>query len=475
MNACAEKLKAIKPGLCRAVPAIALIFFLSWCCLTVRSGFDSDDADPEILNMSWRLANGEKIYRDIHTPPYAFAAYTPLYYAIVALPLKLFGLSYLPARGITLLALISIGWAFALLTRTWRRKPVDGLWAVCLAVLIPAILYNGVRSHPQMMAVALSVWSLVFFLRDRWFPSLVISPLLAVLAFYTKQSQITLPIAMVLYLAWNRRQWLLPYVSVGLAAGLVPFLWLQKATGGLFFLDAFRLANLSFNPAAIPVELLHWAGPIFLFIGVAAVVLWRRFRQRQWGVLDWYLACAFPITILSLGRAGAHSQYVVELVFAVLLYLLHTTGFPDIKGKEVLIAIQILCLFGYGLAFISVEEGPKTFAAYRAAGDVFSLLKNDSGPVLSEQGSFPLFGRGRVYIQLFHFVGLWRVGLWDQRLVLKDIESRHYSWVILERELEDPAPVEPDDERYTPQMVSALRSNYALHSKHYPYYVYVPR
>jgi hypothetical protein len=471
----ASLLTAIKPALCRAVPAMALVCLLSWCCITFRSGFDCDDANPEILNMSWQLANGEDIYRDIHVPPYAFAAYSPLYYAIVALPLKLTGLSYLPARGITLVALFFIGWAFAQLSGIWNKKPGYGIWAVLLGVTVPAVLYNSIRCHPQMMAVALSLWSLVFFLRNRWFPTLVISPILAVLAFYTKQSQIALPIALALYLAWNRRQWLIPYVLVGLATGLAPFLWLQKITSGRFFLDAFRLAELAFDFGKIPITLLHWAGPIFLFIAVALVVLWRRFRTERWTPLDWYLACLFPITVISLGRAGSHSQYVVELIFGVLLYLLHTTGLPEIKGRDVLVAVQILCLFGYGLAFIFIEEGPWDYAALRSADKVFSLVAKDHAPILSQQGSFPLFSRGRIYIQLFHFIGMWHVGLWDQELLLKEIRAHHYSWVILQRRLDDPNPVDSHDDKYTPEMVAMLRRNYELHSIFYPYYVYIPR
>ena len=85
-----------------------------------------------------------------------------------------------------------------------------------------------------MTAVALSVWSLVFFLRNRWMETVILSPLFAVLAFYTKQTQIALPLAMAVYLVFRNRRWLLPYVSVLCLGGLIPFLWLQRITGGSF-------------------------------------------------------------------------------------------------------------------------------------------------------------------------------------------------------------------------------------------------
>jgi len=470
-----KRLARARPWLCRAVPAVSLICFLAWCYITVRPDFDWDDANPEVLNIAWRLANGEAIYRSIDSPPFSFAAYTPLYYGVVALALKITGLSYLPAKLITLLFALSIGWAMVLLGRQWQRPARNGVWAAFLFFLIPAVLYNAIRCHTQMMAVALSIWSLVFFLRDRWFPTLIISPLLAVLAFYTKQTQVALPLAMVLYLALSRRRWLLPYAVTGAAAGLIPLIWLQKATGGYFLFNVLNLAGLTYSVWDIPPVLIHWLGPIFLFVAVAASTLWWRFREARWEPIDYYLACLLLITVFSVGRAGAHSQYVVELAAVILLYLLRTTGLPDIRGREVLVAAQLLVLLSYTPAFVFLEEGPWDVASIRAAGKIYPLIEGGSGPILSQQGSFALFSRGGIYIQLFHFVGLARVGLWDQRPLLKDIEQHAFSWVITEFPIEAAAPSGTDRERFSPEILVALRNNYQRREAIYPYYLYGPR
>ena len=470
-----KRLARARPWLCRAVPVVALICFLAWCYVTVRPDFDWDDANPEILNIAWRLANGEAIYRGIDSPPYSFAAYTPLYYAVIALPMKLTGLSYLPAKLLTLLFALSIGWAMVHLGRQWQRATRDGIWTVFLFFLIPAVLYNTVRCHAQMMAVALSVWSLVFFLRNRWFPTLIVSPLLAVLAFYTKQTQVALPLAMVAYLALHRRRWLLPYAMTGVAAGLIPLIWLQKATDGYFLFDVLRLAGLSYNVWDIPPVLIHWLGPMFLFVAVAAITLWWRFQEARWDPIDFYLACLLLTTVVSVGRAGAHSQYFVELAAVVLLYLLRTTGLPRIQGREVLVAAQLLLLLCYTPAFVFLEEGPWDMASIRAAKQVYPLIDGGSGPILSQQGSFALFSRGEIYVQLFHFAGLARVGLWDQRPLLKDIDERAFSWVITEFPIEAGATNSTDRERFTPEILAALRNNYRRREAIYPYYLYGPR
>src|SRR5512135_649844 len=105
-GATARRWGRVLQWLCRMLPAFAVLSLLAWCCVSLRRDFAWDDADPEILNQAWRMARGEKIYRGVDSPPFAFAAYTPLYYAVVALLLKLTGLSFLPAKLVSLLSAV---------------------------------------------------------------------------------------------------------------------------------------------------------------------------------------------------------------------------------------------------------------------------------------------------------------------------------------------------------------------------------
>jgi hypothetical protein len=464
-----------RPALCRFLPAVALVCFLAWCYVSVRSNFSWDDADPEILNQSWRLAKGESIYRGIDAPPFAFAAYPPLYYALAALLLKFTGLSFIPARLLSFLAALAIGWALVRLNRQWNKNGQGGIWTACFLFLIPAFLYNSTRAHVQMMAVALSIWSLVFFLRDRWEEKFLISPVLAVLAFYTKQTQVALPLAIMIYLAFRDRRRLLPYAATLAAAGLIPFLWLQKITDGYFLFDTVRLADLSYSVLRIPQIFIHHAGPLLPFLCLALAASWKRFRNGIWEPLDCYLASVLGITLLSLGRLGAHGQYVLELLIVALLYLLRTTGLPAIKGRDVLVSIQILLLFLYTPLFIFLEEGQFDIPANKAATRIYSLLEGHPGPILSQQGSFVLFSRGEIFIQLFHFIGLSRAGIWDQNLLLREINRHTFSVVITEFPIERQALSGNARERFTPEMLAALCRSYQRMEAIYPYYLYLPR
>jgi len=467
------------PILCRWVPVFAVFCIAAWCFVSLHTDFSSDDADPEILNQAWRLASGKGIYGDIHSPPFAFPAYTPLYYALVAALMQFTGLSFIPAKLLSFAAALAIGAAFMQLSLKWIGSRYNGLWAALFLFLVPAFLFNAIRSHAQMTAVAFSIWSLVFFLKNSWRATTIISPLLAILALYTKQTQIALPLAMILFLAVRNRRWLISYTATLAVAGIIPFLWLQWITEGKFFLNTFAQGKLTYNALQIPLVLIHHAGPVFLCIGLALILCWKKRKSREWQVMDYYLVSVLILTIVTLGRIGAHGQYVVEFLVVSILYLVYATDFPFLKRRKLLVSVQILFLFIYAPLFIFVEEGIGNISSYRAAKKIYPLLQEssgpDPGPILSQQGSFALFARGEIYIQLFHFSGLSRAGLWDQQHLLESIDKRIFSWTITEFPIERGDISADDRERFTPEYLEALKRNYQLEKAVPPYYLYTPK
>jgi len=463
----------VRPYLVRFVPVAAAICFLCWCYVAVRPAHAWDDAEPEILNQAWRLSQGEQIYRTIDTPPYVHTAYPPLYFAVVAVGLKLTGLSYLPAKIVSFFSVLAIGAAMALLARAWRGSARWGLWATCCLFLIPAFLYNSTRAHVQMMAVAFSVWSFVLFLRkDRL--ATITSAALAVLAVYTKQTQVALPLAMMVYLALHERRRLVPYgATVGLT-GMIAFVWLQWVTDGYFLRHTVKLNALSYHLIDIPLVVLHYAGPIFLFIGVAAYQVFKRFREGRAEAVDFYFAGVGLATVISCGRLGAHTQYVVELCVVVFIVLMRTIEFGTMRGLDQIFTWQLVLLLLYSPLFVFVEEGRFGMASNRAAKEIHALIRTEQGPVLAQQGSFALFSRGELHIQLFHFTALARAGLWDMGKLQREVDSRYFAWVITEFPIEG-GMLGPDDlERFTPEIVDALRRNYSRAGAIPPYFIYRP-
>jgi hypothetical protein len=466
---------ALEPRLRRLVPAIAAITVLLWAPLVLRARHSWDDADPEILNNAYRLSRGEPLYRTVEGPPWNHNPYTPLYLAVVAAGLRMTGLSYTPARLVTFLATLAVAAAIVLLARRWRLPAREGAWAFCLLALVPAFLYNAARPHPQMLAVALSVWSFLLFESPRPLLAELASPLLAVLAVYTKQTHIALPLALSLWLLRYDRARLPRYAGAMVVLALVPALAIERATQGAFSTCVFGLNLLPYSALQIAPVFIHQAGIAGGFIALALVRLWHRLRTARLEPLDLYLAAVLLVTVPSLGRAGAHGQYVLELLVVTVVYLLRSGGLRFPAGREALGAAQLALVLLYAPAFVLLEEGPFARASIAAAPSIRSLIETRQGPVLSQQGSFSLFTRGEIHVQLFDFTSFSRAGLWDQAPLLREVAGKKLSWVVTEAPLEQPLE-DPDDlERFTPELHEALARCYQPVAHLGPYYVYRPR
>jgi len=465
---------ALEARLRRLVPLWVLVVVALWTPLVSDAHHSWDDADPEILNHAWRVACGRPLYHPIDAPPWVLNPYTPLYPLVVAAGLRVTGLSYRPARLVSLLAFAAIVLALVHLARRAGRGTAEALWSAALLLLVPATLYNFSRPHPQMLAVALSLWGFVLFESPRRVCAEVVSPLLAVLAVYTKQDQFVLPLALGAWLLWRDRPRLVRYATAVAAFGLVPVPFLQAATGGTFLESVVGMNFLPYDPAQIAPVLGEHAGIFIGFLGLALVRLWPRLRRPEIEPLDVYFALLVPVTVASLGRAGAHGQYVVELLVLAVVYLLRHGGLRFGAGREAVACVQLGLLLAYAPAFVLLQEGLWDRASLRSAPAVRALLSTEPGPILSQQGSFPLFTRGEIHVQLFHFAALARQGRWDQRPLLREVEEGRLAWVVTEFALEG-EPDEDGRERFTPELRSALARHYVRRASLYPYYVYRPR
>ncbi len=464
---------ALEARLARPVPWMALVTLLLWSPLVLHADHSWDDADPEVLNHAFRLAQGAALYHPINGPPWVVNPYTPLYFALVAAGLKITGLSYYPARFVSVVATGALAAAFVVLSRRWRGQARDGVWAVCLLVLVPAFLYNLARPHPQMLAVALSVWSFVLFESPRPAVANLLSPFLAVLAVYTKQTQIILPLALVVWLVWRDRS-RIPLYAVAVALfGLVPAVCLEVATRGAFLRCIFGMNLLPYRAWEIAPVLIHEAGPLWAFLWLAAV----RFRSRLRALepMDFYCVAVALTTIPSLGRVGAHGQYVLEMLVTTVIYLLRTGGLGFPAGRNALGVAQLAGLLLYAPSFVLLEVGPFARQSISAAPSVRALLQTEQGPVISQQGSFSLFTRGEIYVQLFHSASLARMGRWDEQPLIRAVEERKPAWVVTESPLEQPVESDDDWERFTPELRDALARSYVRRARIGVYYVYRPR
>jgi hypothetical protein len=447
------------------IPAVAVLCLIAWCLLAIRPHFAWDDAEPEILNQAWRLANSQPIYKPIENPPYIHTAYPPVYLALTAATLKLTGLNTIGAKLLSMLAALAIALGLAHLSSHWHSRASTGFFLFCFLLITPAFLYNVTRVHVQMLAVAFSLWSFILLYRSNI--ATFLGAVLATCAIFTKQTQFAILAAAVICFAICQRRRLLVFLPVVIVLGGISLVVLELKTGGQFLRHTVVLNALSYDIADIPLVLLHHAGPLVVFIAFAAVTVWRRLRARAGDLLDLYFAVAAVLTVISSGRLGAHTQYVVELLLVTLLVVLR-----EWPLRNSLILAQAVILVIYAPLYVFIEEGRPARASNSAAESIYSLLESVPGPVLSQQSSFSLFSHGEIPVQLFHFSALSREGLWDQSKLLQEVESENFTWVVTEFPLEGGEMSASDRERFTPELVEVLRRHYRRSTAIGPYFIY---
>ena len=200
-----------------------------------------------------RWGQGFPLYDDYRKPPYLITPFPPLWYAFLAIPVKL-GMSSLDSltlfgRVLTLVFLLSI----AIIGYLWnRRLGFSFSVAVVTPVLylsFPFIIPWGVTARPYFPALFFSLLAVYWAGTRSGSASIYVAAIAAAVAFLMRHNSVAAPVAIVLWWAWSRRwtdaarfcaAW-----TAAVSVILVPMYW---ASNGLLLLN---LSSAKFGPLAI--------------------------------------------------------------------------------------------------------------------------------------------------------------------------------------------------------------------------------
>jgi hypothetical protein len=344
--------------------------------------------------------------------------------------------------------------SMSLLLKWGTTAQVDTL-ALCFALVA---FYQF--SRYAMLAENRLVWALIF----------------AFLAFFTKQTMLACPAALVILLCVrNRRLGLRFAVCIGaVALGLV--LGLNAVLGGRFLADIFW-ANL--NPFAIGKINQHI---LFLAIGAGQLILltWvgaRRVWSGRGRELLVYLGLAFTVLALTAPKIGSDSNYQMET--SVLLVLcaclsLHSLNFFQacFRGSKTWITLLQLPLAVHLILNVRITKDlmlTRIESEQRFRTQVAKLRSylSDGGRILSTESNALVRLRGRIEVEPLIYGILVGAGRIDPEPLRRDIEASAFSTVIL---LEDLArPLDPN-----PEIASLLPAHRAEIQRHYRLIAHIP-
>ncbi len=429
--------------------------------LTARSPWSRDYGEGCVLAMAQLLAERGNYFPDLRDYPLLVSNYPPVFIGLVAAGEKLFGPSLLWPRLLGLSASLAL---VLVLYRALRGLGVERARAVAVALLFPMAWFVktwAALGRVDTLALLLSLAGLSIVLRHgvtrRAWPAL---PLFW-LAFFTKQTELLAPSAVLLDLALARDRRcgraLLAYAAPLLAL----FGLLALATKGAAYRHLVPYtAAADYEPVRMAESYLHFAviaGPLLLLIVAALVVAPGAFARGPGRVLLLYFLLSLA-GLATIAKAGAAQNYFLEPWLSTLLlagFSLAVLGEPHPALRRLDLAFLLLAAATAGYAYPSLARLPQALRRPENAREFVTLtrlVQETRGDVLSENLSLLVLNRRPVLLEPFGILLIAKHGLFRTDRLVNDCEAGRFPLVISEHRMwEIPGFGECLERRYLPQ------------------------
>jgi hypothetical protein len=268
-----------------------------------------------------RARDGEALYQNFHRFPHLITPYPPLQPAGVGLASRLLGLSILEtiglARCLTLAASLAATLLIWLVARRLGAGRLAALAGASMFLPLPFLDEWGFAARPDVPAVALSLLAMLLLIARPKQPWLAAS--IAVVALFTKQTAVALPVAATLWLLFSRR-WQAAAIFVGTWVGLTAatVAMLEVATERTYILNTV-LAHLNTPKNGFDLavrDFVPYLQDAWLPIGLTgAAALLPGVRGRA-ALPILYVGTSAGLALYSLRNTGGDVNYLIEPVAA---------------------------------------------------------------------------------------------------------------------------------------------------------------
>ncbi len=448
-----------KELLLRRIAKIACIFFVGLVLINslsvVADKFIIDYGEGVILNFSNIISDGGTYFVDINNPPFIQGAYPPAMPLLLSLARAV--TPFIPPLNIgRFISLLFGACIFVVIFRIIRlENPASILTTEIAALFIvsPYFISWAPLLRVDMMAVFLSLFGIYIF---RKFTTTLIrfaSIPIFILAFYTKQSAVIAPIAIMVYLLIKNRKELL-FFSL-LYGGLLAttFYAANVVTDGNLFLHlitymGFTPLNFSLVPAIYLIFISSNAIILFLIVKFS-----RKEFKNEGGLYLIYTLLSF-ISIITIGKPGANLNYLIEPTMALIVFLGVVVDYKKmyaLKTMPLLLMIQMILYLAVGNILITKFSRIDNLGA-EIANTYISKLGDD--PILSEEPGHLSVNNKLVIYEPFQLGLMGKFGLWDKDKITKLCENKYFSLAIVGWRIKS-----------TPELSACLDQHYRIEIK----------
>ncbi|MEI8344949.1 MAG: glycosyltransferase family 39 protein [Candidatus Omnitrophota bacterium] len=404
---------------------------------------------PVSQAITW-ISQGKNPYHDLRVPPYLLVPYGPVYLLAAAGPRMLLSGPFVAGRLVTFLASLGTAWLIYRILRLQRTGRTLSAAAAALFLSGPYAVRWGVQVNVDMSGIFLSAAALLFFLRSKridrffWFGAAA-----AIAAFFTKTSMAAVGAAYFFYLVTQKRfrEAILLFAAIGTAAALI-YGFLMLWTGGqYYFHTTYEIGKRHFYPAFIWNNWAHAVRDLPVYVWATFFIFWRALRSRKVDLLTVYLLLSVFLTV-SMGKQGSDTNYLLEwcLLSSVAMGLLADTlsgvSLPTAGSVPFLARLGWIRVLALWLLVIqaclwvgppqNLLSKPEYYRKEKEFYDKFSKMINGlPGKILSEDMGLLVANGREIYYEPFPMGQMSYSGIWDQDLIIRELERREFSMAIL--------------------------------------------
>ena len=410
-----------------------------------------DYEEGNVLNAAVRINQGLTPYPDPHSWPVILNPYGPVPYYAIAVPVRIWGPAFAPARMVMVIATV-IGAVFiAVILWYLTRSPLVAATFGTMYVSFLLIQHWMPVLRVDLLGITIVLAGLyVFIAKPEWW---WLAAALFVIALFTKYSLLAAPAACFVYLL-AQREWkrAAQFGGLGLLLSLLWFAGMEWSTHGAFAFDMFRT-----HPDAYRID--HYTrllaelvlcDLVLVLLALAAFV--RAAIMKRMDVLTWYLLFGL-LASLTGGKIGSNENHMLELaaIFCLNAGVTWKWLLDGGVARQALAAISalvmVVILFGKTGLMAPSAPRPGCIAAYRVVRGVPTqhILSEDVGALVT-QGKPVEISNPFVYSQLA-MAGK----LSDEELQYR-LEQHYFGLIILSQG--------GQEERWSPAVRNAIHENY---------------
>jgi hypothetical protein len=467
-----------------------------------------DYGEGIVLWQAQHILDPSMTYRDISRPPFNATHYPPLYHlvtrAVENVSHNWVAAGRLVSVGSGLGTLLVIGaLIFAVLPRRVSRAErwTAAIFGGCTIFLHPFTTFWMRTARVDSLGLFLSLAAMAIYLCRRHWGWQLAAVTIFVLAGFTKQALITIPLACLLMESFLNGRRMLAGFAWGAGLAGVPLILMQYRTHGGFLLN---LVYYNVNPmdlAGAKVILAYFLHSPWILVALAlpAIVstgmhlLRRRARGLAWwrrrcegsALLRMLLLIAIHIAIslvlvpVAVAKRGASTNYLLPLiltlsplagvvvwrVFAVAQARRHPDFALLCSFSLILLACQPMLYAAPRILSPGYEGDWKKYASERQA--LITLVRSTPGTVYSEDMLLLLQADKDVFAEPAIITVLTAAARWDERPFL-DMLTRKAFPLILARDLDNRIC-------FSPAVAGLIRANYEKNAQLDDLEVYRPR